>query len=45
LGKHNHHLDDEPRKAIESYLKDKGVNVSVNYWGAPRGLYDAQGNL
>jgi hypothetical protein len=45
LGKHNHHLDDEPRKAIESYLKDKGVNVSVNYWGAPRGLYDGQGNL
>ena len=45
LGKHNHHLDDEPRKAIESYLKDKGVNVSINYWGAPRGLYDGQGNF
>ena len=45
LGKHNHHLDDEPRKAIESYLKDKGVNVSINYWGAPRDLYDGQGNF
>ena len=44
LGKHNHHLDDEPRKTIESYLKDKGVNVSINYWGAPRDLYDGQGN-
>jgi hypothetical protein len=45
LGKHNQYLDDEPRKAIESYLRDKGVNVSVNYWGAPRALYDGQGNL
>jgi hypothetical protein len=40
LGKHNQYLDDEPRKAIESYLKNKGVSIPRNYWGG-----GAPGNL
>lgn len=34
LGKHNLHLEDAPRKAIEAYLRNKGVHVSQSYWGA-----------
>ena len=34
LGKHNSNLPDEPRRAIEDYLKAKGVTIREGYWGA-----------
>lgn len=34
LGKHNSNLPDEPRRAIEDYLRAKRVTIREGYWGA-----------